>query len=1038
MSKSICDSSVTVNPVNPSSKPWYSVNYGFNKEDFIFRVNNIIDATYSYKLKELSNVINENTNHDYSVFEHINYILSNVNNDDSNWNKFQTCLECLIILDQIHDVHLSDRLCTPTGDNYNNAKDKGCYNLDNLITLLINKAKSIDITVPPSAKGPDALKTPFIEYLKALPYRKNILHELKPNESSSKIPNGIYVIRDTKSKGKAKEEVLIKTEEKIDTISSLTDSHSCKSNGNFKITKTITSISEIDILNLGLLYYQSYFSYLTYGDYHISIHFDISQVPQQIACSGSFKLCIKLWPRVRQPAEKYLGAKCIEISSNVFSVKNVCETLTKKNTADKIAIELQAFFNEHDLPDAVIGIFIMNILMIGKGYGDYGQGFTAGCAYMYKENVGEYPLYCNCFVETVDTFFFLICVLCLFPAIIGTTGNNWQYVILNDSQRFFNKNVIEMFNANSKIKVEPYQNGDGDSDMISRALISEIKSGKLFEYETQQLSVLEKSEEIRKNSMNISRPSGSGYGLSLPPPTQLHTEEELKFSYMQKLDTLISENDTLNLGNITTTLSNISLDDIIKKGVKLAMAKYFVFKIIRFKKSLNYFLFFKEEDEMVQNHSIYPIFWDGKLLEDIDLNAIYPGTKEGVYESYRERASKVDANTFAFMVIVYVFLNRYNGYHQYTKFINMVGAISFTDNDANKSSGNKASKNYKPASEFSGKEQEQEGPVFDQIKLDKITEFEGKFKSSLRDLTSEIASALKKQMGEFEMGEFEKVFSLQTSAAVQILLSTKHNNILEGENLIKGILKDRGSGITYFQFEIGEKRKSTKGELDVLKTVVCKITSICDNIEEYCNILDRILKNIRDLTDIKVKLQQTINDLSKQRRGLIDEEGDDPDMHIDEEGDDPDMHIDEEGDDPDMPAIYEKKILCLRDFSLRQLGILLRYYNVLFDKYYKDHEIILSKTENFYKYFSLGGWGEGGMEEELNKLVKDINGKVSATNIDCGNCNTKCLLADMSNEGAPSFPPPSLPPPLLLPNLSKKEEDIVEAERRRRRRERER
>jgi len=72
MSKSICDSSVTVNPVNPSSKPWYSVNYGFNKEDFIFRVNNIIDATYSNKLKELSNVINENTNHDYSVFEHIN------------------------------------------------------------------------------------------------------------------------------------------------------------------------------------------------------------------------------------------------------------------------------------------------------------------------------------------------------------------------------------------------------------------------------------------------------------------------------------------------------------------------------------------------------------------------------------------------------------------------------------------------------------------------------------------------------------------------------------------------------------------------------------------------------------------------------------------------------------------------------------------------------------------------------------------------------------------------------------------------------
>jgi len=571
-------------------QPWNSVDYSFDKDRFTFLVDNIRDSEYGRKLKQLSADINA-AKGDYSVFEHIAYILLNSSNEDAKWNTFRILLECLIILDQIHDIHLSNRLCT-TYSNYNNAAEgQGCYQLNKLITLLVDKAKSINIVIDTSS-GLDTLKKFFIDHLKELPERTNILHELHPNESSSKIPNGIYVIRDTKSKGKAKEEVLIKTEEKIDTISSLTDSHSCKSNGNFKITTTIISINEIDILNLGLLYYQSYFSNLTYGGYRISIHFDTFQGSQEIACNGSFKLCITLWV-LNGSKYKYLGTKDIEISSNVFSVKNICETLTKPNTVEKIAIELRAFFQQYDLDDDVIGIFLMNIFMIGKGYGDYGQGFTAGCAYMYKKGGIVHPLYCNCFVETVDTFFFLICVLCLFPAIIGTVGKNWQYVILNDSQRFLGQNVITMFNANSKIKVQGIDRIESykectyatlmfyDSDDIITKAFTEIESEGFFDYE-KELSALEKSKENRKRSSLVSRPSET----ARPPKKPRHIQ--IKPSYIKNLEAVISGFESgfeeLNLNAITSTLKNISIDDIINKGVKLAMAKFFTLRMIIFTK----------------------------------------------------------------------------------------------------------------------------------------------------------------------------------------------------------------------------------------------------------------------------------------------------------------------------------------------------------------------------------------------------------------------------------------------------------------------
>jgi Meckel syndrome type 1 protein len=1023
MSKSNCDSSVPPH-ASQSQESWYSVYYEFDKDGFRFLVDNVITG-YSAKLKKLSNVINANANGDNSVFEHIEYILSKKSDREDVWNRFQTLLECLIILDQIHDVHLSNRLCS-TYPNYNAAEGKGCYELNSLITLLRNKAGNINITVSYSGDI-NTLKEPFIEYLKGL--RVNILHQLNPNESSSKIPNGIYVIRDTKSKGKAKEEVLIKTDEKIDTIASLTDSHSCKSNGNFKITDTITSISEIDILNLGLLYYQSYFSNLTYRDYRISIHFDISQGSQQIACNGSFKLCIKLWNKVPgKSTYNNLDTKEIEISSNVFSVKNICETLTKKNTADKIAIELRAFFQQHDLDDDVIGIFLMNIFMIGKGYGDYGQGFTAGCAYMYKEAGIVTPLYCNCFVETVDTFFFLICVLCIFPAIIGTVGNNWQYVILNDSQRFLGQNVIEMFNANSKIKVIGIDADGGnikshenkyatltfyDSNNDIATAFSEIKSETFFAYE-EELPALEESRANRERRILVSRPSeskkeNSSYPylhaalkhsqsqIKPPPPPQI------KASYINKLEALISgnedENKDLNLTAVTTSLTNISIDDIIKKGVKLAMAKFFTLRMIKFNSGeisyTSYFLFYENGSEK------YPIFWDGKLLEYVEPSTTYPSTKIGnyadgitnmqVYEFYRKVASEVDTNTFAFMVMVYVFLNQYKGFPQYRDFINMVKTIKLESSTsvnkcsgkkAAKISGNKGSKNFNPAVQL--QENKREGPEIDQIELSKIEEFERNFKSSLRTLTDEIKTDLKSIMEKTMLDDstsYFNLFSLTTTSAVKKLLQ-QAPNFLDSDKLIE-LLERKGGNIVYFQFDasanVGGKRKISKGELDVLKTVVCKITSICDNIEEYCNILDRILKNIRELTNIKNKILETIkhlNTLIYQRRR-----------------------------DPYLVAIYNERIHYLQDFSIRQLDNLLRYYNALFNGYYDDYQAILNITDYFKAYFAVGGWWAGdATQQDINELVKDINGKVSATQIDCGKCNTECRFPDGSSydESPPS------------------------------------
>ncbi len=923
MSKSICESSVAA---AGDRRPWHSVYYDFDKDVFKFLVNNIINDAYGEKLRRLSEDINKNANRDYSVFEHIEYILSGNNDDNDNWIRFQRLLECLIILDQTHDVHLSNRLCL-TGTNYNNAgghEEIGCYHLDSLIQLLIDKAYTIGIIVPHS-QSPVALKTPFITYLTGAGARRgNILHKLKPNESSSEIPNGIYVIRDTKSKGNAKEEVLIKTEEKIDTIASLTDSHSCKSNGNFKITDTIGGdISEIDILNLGLLYYQSYFKNLDYGGYSISIHFDTIQGPKQIACSGSFKLCITLWKNKIK-----LKTKVIEISSNVFSVKNICETLTKKNTADKIAIELQAFFKEHDLADDVIGIFLMNIFLIGKGYGDYGQGFTAGCAYMYKKEDGNlYPLYCNCFVETVDTFFFLICVLCLFPAIIGTVGNDWQYVISNDSQRFLNKNVIDMFNANSKIKVKGIYgitngliNGgihavtlkfhDPDPYKTITNAFTEIGNGKYFAYDT-ELSALGLPKAEREAGIHASRPSRNSSkskfshrvsdakgvtDLSASQPSRNQRISHLKPyskaekssntrlfispSYIKKLEALMvpgggeeNEHEDIDLNRITSTLENISIDNIIKKGAKIAMAKFFSLRMIEFAHgsiaSTSYFLFYEN------GHDIYPIFWDGKLLEDVMPGEKYPPNKVDdnnvTYDSYRKGASEVDANTFAFMVMVYVFLKQYNVFSQYTNFINMVGAIIFSKIAVNICSATEASKKYIPASEFGSKSVVASAPVFDQIYLDKIMTFEKNFTSSLRRLTATIVAELKDNMHPYYL-----LLSKSTSDALKELweMTPQTTSTLDNQSLINTILRNKGGNITYFQFvenDAGEKRPRTNSELNVLKTVVCKITSICNNIEEYCNILDRILKNIRELTIIKEKLQQTINYLIKNKETEVDE-----------------------------------------------------------------------------------------------------------------------------------------------------------------------
>jgi len=88
---------------------------------------------------------------------------------------------------------------------------------------------------------------------------------------------------------------------------------------------------------------------------------------------------------------------------------------------------------------------------------------------------------------------------------------------------------------------------------------------------------------------------------------------------------------------------------------------------------------------------------------------------------------------------------------------------------------------------------------------------------------------------------------------------------------------------------------------------------------------------------------------------------------------------------------------------LKQVDILLRYYNVLFDKYHEDHRIILAKTQEFKRYFNIGGWAGGlvGTEDimgaHLNNLVEAINGKVNAK-IDCGNCNTKCPSTDISSD----------------------------------------
>ena len=372
-------------------------------------------------------------------------------------NKFEAILTILIILDNIHDIHGSGRLCTN-----HNKYNTHCFSSEILFATLRKKLQEYFISYAP-ANIPQ-----FPQQNNAEDFRKFIFdHILISLDSCYKelvdtiIPENFYLIQDTTITGKFKEKINEKMPTKVNTVGTFMDPHSCSDCNTW-----VDDFQDFDHINIGLLYYQSYFrnlSFLQNGDiYFVSIYVD-SVKKEEIPCKG-YVLCISL-NKISTDVHKNkttseIGKKRFEVDTSFFSVMKVCEVLTNVIGNDELSSDLYDFFYLHltnniglSPQQAAIraALLVVTIFILSKGFGDFVQGFEAKCLSLY---INGNAYWCNTFVTTVDTFFYLICILCAFPTIIGTVGGSWNRIVTFDNKKYFNKGVIECHNNNCKIKID--------------------------------------------------------------------------------------------------------------------------------------------------------------------------------------------------------------------------------------------------------------------------------------------------------------------------------------------------------------------------------------------------------------------------------------------------------------------------------------------------------------------------------------------------------------------------------------------------------
>ena len=223
---------------------------------------------------------------------------------------------------------------------------------------------------------------------------------------------------------------------KMNLIANILDSAGCKYCCEDHHYNTIDLEIELYILNLGFIFYQSYFKQLR--DNGIHIHFTISlmdekETKKSFSENKMFKLCLY---STRDGAE-FKEKEFVLSNNRNFSVPNVCKTLNSK-VLRGLSKELKDYLEkELTIGDVISNKILTTTYVSGKGFGDFGQVFSVACLYyccLYFQG--------NCILTTIDTFLFIIAIILGCPIIIGT--GRFSYISIDDFLKYKGKTIIEL------------------------------------------------------------------------------------------------------------------------------------------------------------------------------------------------------------------------------------------------------------------------------------------------------------------------------------------------------------------------------------------------------------------------------------------------------------------------------------------------------------------------------------------------------------------------------------------------------------------
>jgi len=260
---------------------------------------------------------------------------------------------------------------------------------------------------------------------------------------------------------------------KMNLIANILDSAGCKYCCEDHHYNTIDLEIELYILNIGFIFYQSYFKQLR--DNGIHIHFTISlmdekETKKSFSENKMFKLCLY---STRDGAE-FKEKEFVLSNNRNFSVPNVCKTLNSK-VLRGLSKELKDYLEkELTIGDVISNKILTTTYVSGKGFGDFGQVFSVACLYyccLYFQG--------NCILTTIDTFLFIIAIILGCPIIIGT--GRFSYISIDDFLKYKGKTIIEAHNmySNPQIFLDGSSNSSPTAPDITKIMSSlngEIKS----------------------------------------------------------------------------------------------------------------------------------------------------------------------------------------------------------------------------------------------------------------------------------------------------------------------------------------------------------------------------------------------------------------------------------------------------------------------------------------------------------------------------------------------------------------------------------